>query len=162
MPYEDATVRIAVELRVRSADGSGRWEWRACQIQPEAEEFIYTHSDMCAAVRGYAALASYAIPRAKYPAWRIVIRGHVTGIALATYEWEWCDTRAKYVPTGAPWCWWPPLEILPVTVLRGAMATRERPFKPAKVCGSGAACLMAAKVPAETIRQLNARAELAA
>lgn len=147
--YEDPTVRIAVELRIRSADGSGRWEWRACQVQTESEDFIYTHSDMCAAVRGYAALASYAIPAGKYTRWRIVIRGFVSGHALATYEWKWNEERHRYMPDGTPFCWWPPIEALPTSVVKGALRHQERAFRPARVCGTGASCLMAAKAPVE-------------
>jgi len=149
VPYEEPTARIAVELRVRSADGSDRWEWRACQVQPESEDHIYTHHDMCAAIRGYASLASYAIPAGKYPSWRIVIRGKESGRVLATYEWAWDEAAHRYRPNGLPWCWWPSRDVLPDRVLLNAARFSARPrFEPAKLCGADATCLLAARAGA--------------
>lgn len=141
MPYEEPTVEIAVELRVRSEDGSGRVEWRRCSAQPPALEYVYTHSDLCSAVRSYAALAAQVVPAGKYSGWRIVVHGVVTRRLLSAYEWAWDARAGAYRPADVPWCSWPAASVLTRQVKLGALQYREREFRPAAVCGSSPTCL---------------------
>lgn len=118
--YDEPTVEFAVDLRVPLAGQRDGWAWRQCSVMPVSNEFIYTHEELCRALRIYALLASRAIPGGKYAGFRITVHGLPARCMLAQYEWRWEPYAALYVPDGAPWCSWPKASELPWHVRRGA------------------------------------------
>lgn len=136
-PFAVPTVGLFVEAPAPNQGcPQGSWRWARIEHLVPAREYIYSKRDLCRCIRSYGPVLAYSLANGGPDRFRIVARGLFTMRFLAEYVWRWQPHEGRYVPAGAPWIVWPPLNELPAEVRLGAKRTGQLPGDGAPECPS--------------------------